>query len=209
MSDIVQIKSRIIEKIFPKVPGIDLSKLKITHTGLYSVSKVSGSNKLVDLIKKHFHTTNVIITDATANVGSDTINMALHFKSINSIEISKDQFDVLKNNVDTYKLTNVNLYNDNSLNIIPTIKQDIIYIDAPWGGSDYRNDRYSQLFLCEKELSVIYEEYKTNADLIIFKVPKNYDFGNFIQKTNINEYHIYPFLNEMNSIKFYFIFCSK
>lgn len=184
-----------------------MSKVQITHTGMFSVSKVNGSNKLINLIKKHFNTIDLIITDATVNVGSDSINLALTFKSVNSIECDDAQYDVLKNNINVYNLKNVHLYKGNSLNLIPTLKQDIIYIDAPWGGSNYKNSQAVQLFLCKKELNEIYNENRKFSKMIIFKIPVNYDFNNFIQKTDIESYSIYPHINEANITKFYLMFC--
>ncbi len=207
MNDIVNISYSKMNQIFPTVKDIDKSKLKITKIGMYSVSKISGSDKLIFLIKKYFKTSDLIITDATANVGSDTINLALHFNEINSIELNELEFNVLKNNVNVYKLNNVNLYNDNSLNIIPTLKQDVVYIDAPWGGLDYKQHNALQLFLSDKELSQIYNENKKYTKLFIFKVPKNYDFNFFITKTKIIKYYIHAFVNDKNDIKYYFIFC--
>jgi tRNA/tmRNA/rRNA uracil-C5-methylase (TrmA/RlmC/RlmD family) len=63
----------------------------------------------------------IIITDATANNGGNTIHFAFDFHHVNSVEIEKDQFDILKNNIDTYGIKNVTLYNDDYLNVMKTL----------------------------------------------------------------------------------------
>ena len=209
MSSIVDIPHSKMDKIFPTVKNVDKNKLKITETGMFSVSKVSGSNKLIYLIKKYFKTNKLKITDATANVGSDTINLALHFKHVNSIELDPFEFNVLKNNVDVYGLNNITLFNDSSLDIIKTLKQDVVYIDAPWGGVDYKKNKSVQLFLGDKEISNVYNKNKQYAKLFVFKVPKNYDFNFFIQNTKNTKYYLHSYVNHKNEIKYYFIFCPS
>jgi hypothetical protein len=208
MSNIVDIQYSKLNKIFPTVNGVDKTKLKITDVGLYSVSKVSGSSKLIYLIKKYFKTDDLIITDATANVGSDTINLALNFKKVNSIELNTGEYDVLKNNVSVYNLKNVKLYNDSSLNMISKLKQDVVYIDAPWGGIDYKKLDSVKLYMSDVEISQIYNKNKKYAQLFVFKVPVNYNFNYFFKKTKITKYYLHAYINK-NNIKYYFIFCPS
>lgn len=206
--DVVNISLKKKDRIFPTVKGVDKSKLLITNVGMYSVSKVQGSEKLIHLIKKYFdNDTDITVTDATGNVGSDTINLALHFKNVNSIEMSIDQYPVLKHNIDTYKLKNINAIHGDSLLVLPTLKQDIIYIDAPWGGVDYKNAATMNLYLGNKELAQIYSEYNQYCKMMIFKVPKNYDFNNFIQESGIHKFICHTYINYNNEVKFYFIIC--
>lgn len=204
--DLVSVNMSKKERIFPPYKNIDRSKLLITNVGMYSVSKIKGSQFLINILKRYFKNTNITITDATGNVGSDTINLAIHFKHVNSIEMSIDQFLVLKHNVSVYGLKNVTLINGNSLTVLPTLKQSVIYIDAPWGGIDYLQNDKIKLYLDDKELSQIYNEYKQYCKLIIFKVPKNYDFVNFKKHCLSTNIKIIPY-NVRDHISFYFIVC--
>lgn len=213
-SDIVNIPLKKLNRIFPDYKKVDKSKLKITNVGMYSVSKVQGSEKLIHLIKKYAPTidvniNNITITDATGNVGSDTINLAIHFKHVNSIELSNEQYPVLKHNVSTYKLKNVNVINGDSLVVLPTLTQDVIYIDAPWGGIDYKDAKTLGLYLGTKELAQIYREYNQYCKLLIFKVPKNYDFNEFIRLSQVHKFILHTYINYSNEVKFYFIICYR
>ncbi len=209
MNNIVDIPYKKMDQIFPTVKGVDKKKLKISKIGLYSVSKINGSSKLIYLIKKYNLKSpdKLTITDATANVGSDSINLALHFKHVNSIELDKLEFSILQNNVNVYGLKNISLYHGNSLDIIPTLQQDIVFIDAPWGGIDYLKDEYLKLYMSDMEISAIFNKYKTYAKLFVFKIPINYNFNFFIQNTKITKYYIHSYVNHHNEIKYYFIFC--
>jgi 16S rRNA G966 N2-methylase RsmD len=198
-----------IKKIFPNINKIDYTKLKITTEGLYSVSGFLASDHLCNLITKYFKTKNIEITDATANCGSDTISFSLHFKHVNSIELDIVNYNALNNNIKEYNLKNVKIYNDSSLNIIPTLKkQNCIFIDAPWTGRGYKKNINMKLFLDNKEISEIFIMFKKYSELFIFKVPVNYDFTYFIQNTNLNKYYIHSYSNIQKVIKFYYIFAS-
>lgn len=191
---------------FPNIKGIDRTKIQLTTEGIYSISDNIGSDKLVYLIYKYFKSNDLIITDATGNNGSDTIAMALKFTHINSIELDKTNFKVLENNVKhVYNLNNVNLINGDSLEYLSKLKQDIIYIDAPWGGTDYKKDKHIELYMSKKNMGEIYNKFQSNAKLFIYKLPTNYDFTNFIQTTMITKYYLYLH-KKNNKPKFFLLF---
>ena len=133
----------------------------------------------------------------TANVGVDSIALGLFFKKVNSIELDKKLFSSLNNNINIYGLKNVKTYNGSSVEIIKNLKQDVIYIDAPWGGEDYFKNDSLKLYLDNKELSEIYNLYKNNTKLFILKLPKNYDINNFIKETQVDGYFLYPHIRKI------------
>lgn len=206
-TDQITITNKQLDRIFPDHQGVDKTKLLVTNVALYSVSKVQAATKLVHLIKKYMNSSKITVTDATSNVGSDTIMLGKHFKAVNGIELSNEQFPILQHNVSQYKLNNIKLYNGDSLNIIPTLKQDVIYIDAPWTGPDYKNNDIMRLYMSGKELVEVYNNYIQYCKLMIFKVPKNYDFNKFIQLSSMHKTTIHAYMNYNNEVKFYFIVC--
>lgn len=194
------------KKYFHETKGVNINDIKITVQGEYSISNTKASDKLVYLIKKYFKSDDLVITDGTGNNGSDTIALGLNFKHVNSIELDPINFSVLENNVkQVYRLDNVELFSGDSIQVISTLKQDVIYLDAPWGGRDYGKESRLGLFLGKYEISDIYNKFKSNTKLFVFKVPKNYDFTHFIQNTLLDKYYIHSF-RQGDKVKFYFIF---
>jgi predicted RNA methylase len=191
--------------IFPNAFGVDKSKLQITNVGQYSVSKVDGAIRLVQLLAKYFKTKDITITDGTANNGSDTIMLALNFKHVNAIEKHPTEFSVLKNNVKAYGLKNVTLINADTNVALPTLTQTVIYIDAPWGGTDYKEKECVRLYMSNHEISDIYNENKERARLFVFKVPINYDFNYFIRNTKQVKYYIHSY-ERHGHVKYHFLF---
>jgi hypothetical protein len=188
---------------------VDKRKLIMTTESLYSVSGKYAGAYLAQQIYKYFNTTDITITDGTANVGSDTISLALMFTTVNSIELNDVNYNALKNNISQYKIRNVNLYKGSSIDIIPTLQQDVIFIDAPWSSSGETCKRCNtiNIYMDGKDLATIFNELKSFAKLIIFKVPSNYNFNHFITTTQLHKYNVRSYLHN-DKIKFYYIFAS-
>ena len=187
---IINIKKKLKRGIFNNSED-KLDDLIFTKESIYSVSKEKGSKFLLEVIRKYFkETKNLILTDGTANIGSDSINLSKHFNKINSIELSEINYKALKNNIQVFGIDNIDLYNDDTNKIISSINQDIIYIDAPWGGYNYKNKTQLDLYLGKINISNFYLNNKEHAKLFIFKVPYNYNLK-LLQK--IAKVDIYEF----------------
>ena len=139
-NDIIKINKQYIYKNFINLKNININKILFTKESLFSSSKASGSKRLIEIIKKFYKTNNIKITDGTANIGTDTINLYTVYNNINAVEISSINFKALKNNIDVFNI-NVNIYNNDITEIINNLEQDIIYIDAPWGGPNYKKKK--------------------------------------------------------------------
>ena len=202
---IIDLDNEFKKKYFPELKDVNLDSIQITTQGKYSISNISASEKLVYLIKKYFKSDKLTITDATGNNGSDTIALGLNFLKVNSIELDPLNYSVLENNINVYNLTNVSLYLGDSIEIIPKLNQDVIYIDAPWGGSNYKENKSLKLYLGKYELSDIYNKFKSKTKLFVFKIPTNYDFTHFIQNTLLDKYYIHSF-RQKDKVKFYLLF---
>ncbi len=205
---VVKVSWKILKETFPDIQSFD--KLQMTETGIYSVTGRKGAQFIANQIIKYMKTNILTITDCTANNGSDTIMFGIMFKNVNAIELDKINYDVLKNNIDVFKLDNVIAYNNDTLEILGKLQQDVIYLDAPWGGRDYKDQKSMSLFIGDLEISYFYLKYKDNAKLFVFKVPRNYDFNNFISVVKTSALDVRPFydLTKRNPIRFYLIIIS-
>src|SRR5436305_14130910 len=77
---------------------IEYDKLQYTEESLYSIT-AHYYNQLIckQILLKCSN--NIIVLDATANCGSDTIGFARQFKQVISIEKNQENFNALKHNV--------------------------------------------------------------------------------------------------------------
>ena len=86
---------------FPKRKGVSLNSLKINREGRYSITKPKQAKKIREIVIKILEEKNIsreelVITDATANMGGDTISFSNLAKEVNSVEISTHHFEILK-----------------------------------------------------------------------------------------------------------------
>jgi len=198
-----EIQQKTLVKLFPFINNkskIDL--LKIDSESLHYISIRDVASTITSIIILHLRNIKVdyldiIITDTTAGVGGNTLSFSNKFKFVNSIEINKERFDYLKNNINVYGLKNINLYNDNCLNIINSIKQDVIFIDPPWGGSDYKFKNKLHLYISKTKIEDIcnnlMDKNITNypPKLIVLKIPKNYNLYYLYNNIKSNKIYLY------------------
>lgn len=96
------------------------------------------------------------ITDMTSCVGGNVISFSRFFKEVNAIEIDPLRFSFLKHNTEeVVGAKNVNFINGNAVELLlgntsetneagasggggVSLKQDILFMDPPWGGLDYK-----------------------------------------------------------------------
>lgn len=184
-----------LQELFPKKSGVDYTKLKMTPEGEYSITKRKDGDVLLRHMKTVLKTTkDKHITDLTGNVGGDTILFGLHFKKVDSIEMNPENFEALKNNVEVFGLKNVTLHQGDSTQLF-NWKTDVLYIDAPWGGPDYKEKAELDLYLGDRRVDQFVKEVmirENGPDYVFMKVPRNYKFDRFdnIEKFKIRGYYL-------------------
>nr|QBK88418.1 MAG: RNA cap guanine-N2 methyltransferase [Mimivirus LCMiAC01] len=204
VDNIIKIKIKILKKRFPYKKDVDLAKLQVTESSKYSMSTNKSSKLLVNIIRKYFPNNDIIVTEGTSNVGSDTVMLAMHFKKINAIELSDITCKALIHNIKVYKQDNVKIFCGTVLDVIKETKQDVIYVDPPWGGPTYKQHKRLKLFLDNLEISEFYKVNKSRVKLFIFRVPVNYDFTYFFNEVNSLKYEVYSYM-EYDKIKYYYL----
>lgn len=184
-----------IKKMFINKQGIDYSKLKMTEEGRYSITRPFDGIKIIDLIKSIVgnNLKKFTITDLTGNVGGDTILFGLNFNKVYSIELNDENFDALQNNVNVYGLTNVELFKGDSTKLYRW-KTDILYMDPPWGGPNYKDfdklDLYLGSIRVDKFIKyIIKKDWKPSY--IFIKLPSNYNFNRLYKLIDASNLHIW------------------
>lgn len=184
-----------LETMFPEKQGVDYSALRMTPEGEYSITRRADGKKLLQkMISVVGPAKSKHITDLTGNVGGDTILFGLHFGFVDSIELDEENFEALKNNVKTFKLKNVNVYHGDSTRLFRW-KTDVVYIDPPWGGPDYKEKKNLDLFLGDERLDIFLDtvlEQEWRPNYIFMKLPRNYNFERLAMLPNVQEVYKFP-----------------
>tara|TARA_B110000858_G_C17770451_1_gene459332 strand:+ start:387 stop:1136 length:750 start_codon:yes stop_codon:yes gene_type:complete len=190
---IINRNNKDIKDFFPTT-NIKTNKLQISNIGRYSVSHPKDALTTANIIASYFKTKNITITDATANNGGNTIAFAKTFLKVQSVEIDKTEYDILVNNLKVYGITNVDTLNEDYTKIMLTLKQDVVFMDPPWGGPSYKKKKLLKLKLGHHFIETLINKLKDKSKLIVLKVPFNYDFSYLFKYSKYtNKFHIYKF----------------
>lgn len=174
----------LLKKIFPFDNCKSIGKLKFDSEGLWSISYPESADFISDKIKI-FEKSGIkfnTILDATAGLGGNTLSFAKNFETVLSCELSKERYEILKNNIDNYKYNNIRLYNMDCLEIINSVNSDVVFFDPPWGGPNYKYEDKIEITLSGLTMSEICNIVCQNKEvkLIVFKFPYNYDYEEIV-----------------------------
>jgi hypothetical protein len=179
----------------------------------YQVAPVRNAFRFIDQSKI------LRIVDATGNVGVDDVNFSQMFPkaSIETYEIVPRIFKKLEKNIAIFGLQDrVKVYNDDFTKIFGTISgADIVYIDAPFGGPQYKESKSLSLYLQKegekpdenKNVLNVARELVGKNRYVVLKVPFNFqqDYRGYFSGFNIIEKDI----KVKERVQFKLIFITK
>jgi predicted RNA methylase len=171
-----------IDWFFP--PTTSSHQLQIDKESVYSITSPKQMRPILNLAREITDSdlSGLTITDATANVGGSTLGFLPFVKAINSVEMNPQKFEMLQNNVNIYPGSEkVRFILSDFTSIMSSLKQDLVFVDPPWGGMSYKNAKNINLKLGEMDMGQIAVKLFDNAApvYIIYKLPKNYDMRVF------------------------------
>lgn len=169
-------------KYFPNKPNVNKKELMMTDIGLYSITPYWEANDMVKIIRENINgdIKTMSITEPNGGMGGNTLAFAEAFKTVNTVEYSPLHCKVLKHNINLYKYNNVNVYCSDYTEIMRELKQDVIFMDPPWGGPAYKYVKKLNLNIGKYTVEDILNRISTK--LAVIKGPFNYDIEYFKQK---------------------------
>jgi len=134
--------------------------------------------------------------DGTANCGGNTISFSNFFTKVISIELNEENYNALKINTGVYNLDNVKLILGSTLDYYKKLKYDILFLDPPWGGKNYKKHTVLDLKIGNKDIKeIIHDLKKLGKKGLVFKLPfnfnltQNYMIGNYLSIIKIKNYY--------------------
>lgn len=155
---------------------INYKLLKMDNEGEYSLSHKDDADKLSNILKEKFG--DISILDATAGVGGNTISFGINFSTVIACEINPYRYNLLKENINLFNLK-IQTYNDDFMNNLNK-SFDLIFIDPPWGGPNYKYEKKVNIKINNQNLTKISNIIKSNNKIIVWKLPFNYDLDEFV-----------------------------
>jgi hypothetical protein len=190
-----------LEKLFPKIGSVNVQNMKIDFESVSYITVPSESEKVSKIacnhIMKYKQPGEAVIIDTTACVGGDTIRLCQSFGQVISIELDQKRYEYLCHNLNQYHITNCVPINGDSTAITPKLQNaDMIYVDPPWGGSDYKTKTNLRLNFGDIPLETFIincfdqQISQNKPSVLLLKIPTNYDLE-YLYKTISENLDIY------------------
>ena len=196
-SDSCHVNKLKIEQYFPWNGNIDFNNLKIDNVGKYSITLPKKADNITRIILSHCSHFNkqITITDATAGVGGNVLSFYKNNMIVNAVELDQTRFQYLSHNINEYGY-NISLHNADYTHIYDNLRQDVIFIDPPWGGTTYKQSDEVNLKLGDLTIEQLCNNIidKKLAFLTVLKLPFNYNI-NYIKEHINNSFTIYKLKN--------------
>lgn len=197
-------------RYFPNLEDKEkMKQLKIDPDSKMYISLQKHADKITNILISNMNTvglnpSDATVTDGTGGVGGNTLSLAKRFKKVYSIEMNKLRSEYLENNVKVYGYNNVVVINGDTTKVVFTLPdQDVIIIDPPWGGADYK--KYDRLKLTMSDIPIetlclnLFNPSMAKGvpKIVAFKLPKNYDVKYFYYRLKgyrVKTYDLYKMI---------------
>jgi 16S rRNA G966 N2-methylase RsmD len=224
-----------IARIFPIMSNFNnYSKIKIDDDSfsfitIREVADIISKIICFHLIQYNLNPQKIKLSDYTSGVGGNILSFLKYFGFVYAVEKCSMRAEYLENNINVYGFKNCYIMNKCALDFntddLIKINPSVIFIDPPWGGSNYKSNdnlllklgslsieelviditnRFSEYYSEIIKYNVKEKNNNYNNKFIILKLPKNYDieyFYNYLKKYNNNQnYSILSYIYILNKM---------
>ena len=180
---------------------IDYTKLKAVESTWYSSEHPVHFKQIDEIIYEEMRfdcLQSLTVLDGTAHVGGFSLNWATAHPThkIDSVELNKNTYDALVYNIRALNLEKqiqpIHADVNQIIRAASEAQFDFVYLDAEWGGPEYKRHTDMHLFLGDRDVSLVVQELlqRKITSIVFLKVPNNYD------KTVFSKYTQYPISRE-------------
>ncbi|EQC36406.1 hypothetical protein SDRG_05863 [Saprolegnia diclina VS20] len=172
--------------LFSGLPVAVRSQLQLDDVAQYSVTDMKTAARISHFIMTlPGLTPNSVITDATACVGGNTASFCTFFRYVQAVEIDPTRFRMLVHNMHgVLTFVNIQCYCASYVDVAEQFLQDVVFIDPPWGGPEYRSRSTVDLHLGETPLADLCERLVGRTQYVVIKVPQNFDIERFTYRVS-------------------------
>lgn len=121
----------------------------------------------------------LVVTDGTACVGGNVLSFCDFFTRVIAVECDATRVAMLRHNLAVLRKTNAECVHASYLDVMLELEQDVVFLDPPWGGPEYKERANVDLFLDNVPLHDICARLKGHAQCVVLKVPSNFDGDKF------------------------------
>lgn len=175
--------------LFPTHDGVDPAALRMSDVGMYSIAKPWLAHDLaraVDAVARSLGLDPAALTatETHGGVGGFSLQLAPLFRHLSVVEIEPLHADIIEHNLAAYGLGGrADVVRADYLDVMHTLRQDVIVSDPPWGGPAYARGPPPRLLVGRRSpASVINELYRRRAfAMYVLFAPDTFDTGAFLR----------------------------
>lgn len=171
-----------VDFLFRFVANDVRSKLQLDAEAMYSTTDQLTADKITHDILK-FVPEQATITDATACTGGNTYSFSQFFSNVYAFEKDANRFMMLSHNMRVLGVTNVKMCCGDSIDLCKNQHQDVVFIDPPWGGPEYKKLDRVDLAMSDVPLSEFCMKIADSTSFIALKAPTNFNEAKFVRDT--------------------------
>lgn len=123
----------------------------------------------------------IVVTDGTACVGGNVLSFCDYFAHVNAVECDATRLQMLRHNLTVLHKDNATCIHASYLDVMLALTQDVVFLDPPWGGPEYKELTKVDLYLDGIPLHDICSRLQGHAECVVLKVPSNFDCDKFAQ----------------------------
>jgi hypothetical protein len=183
------IPSHVISKrnyLYSTLTKTQQAMLHVDEVALYSVTPAKLAAEQAHIIRT-FVGKDATITDATACTGGNTIAFGKLFRNVHAVEINRSRASMLRHNLDVVGIAEkVRVLEGDYTKLTLDLEQDVVFLDPPWGGPDYKFASSLNLYLGSTNVNDIIAnltfgrpssetEHIPYARFIFLKAPLNFN----------------------------------
>lgn len=116
-----------------------------------------------------------VVVDPFAGCGGNVIQLAMQCRHVIAIDIDPEKIRMARHNAAIYGVAHkIEWIVGNSVEILPTLKADAVFLSPPWGGVRYSRDRFNLDEMIIKGVSGrdLFEKARQVTKNIAYYLPK-------------------------------------
>lgn len=139
--------------------------------GLYSLAQQEIMDQITSRIK------GVRVLDAFCGVGGSAIGFARAGRQVLTVDINASRLEMAKFNAELFSVAeSIEFRRADILTVLDSEKADTVFLDPPWGGPSYSNQKEFLLEHFFPDGKLLLEKSFAAASEVVIRLPKNFRF---------------------------------
>lgn len=143
--------------------------IQLDHESWYSVTPQAIAEYIAERCRCD------VVVDPFAGCGGNVIQLAMTCRQVIAIDIDPEKIRMAKHNAAIYGVADkIEFIVGNSVELLPNLKADVVFLSPPWGGNNYSRNEFSLEGMMIKGVSGkdLFEKARQVTPNVVYYLPK-------------------------------------